>query len=251
MGVTVEIDKGEGWRISRATVSSDGPFSQFPGTDRILTVLPGGSDAAGDTPLGIELNVTPAAGTTATFVHSITSCIGPTWTRPANVYIANLGDSGLEPATASVLPLSPVHFPGDQPTSARLLSSPIEDLNLMVTRSMAPNGMDVTVLMWDDGVLLQVPVPLGCPSGLGTEGGAQTHVAHRVFYVVSHQVEFEFVGADGGSEMIRLDTGEVSNVYRHYPLNLPVLCSPMHGMHVLDLSIRPCVHVTHAARLCV
>ena len=177
MGFTVEIDKGDGWRISRATISSDGPFSQFPGTDRILTVLPGESDAAGDA-VGIELNVAPAAGTTAAFVQSTTSFIHPTWTRPANVYTAEAGDSSLKPATASVLPLSPVHFPGDQPTSARLLSSPIDDLNLMVTRSMAPNGMDVSVMRWHEGVSGKVPVPLGSSSELSTEDGAQTQ--HRV-----------------------------------------------------------------------
>ena len=30
------------WRLSRASVTSDGPFSNFPGIDRVLTVLPGG-----------------------------------------------------------------------------------------------------------------------------------------------------------------------------------------------------------------
>jgi len=48
-GVTVEIaaaPPGAGldafdWRISRATVAADGPFSAFPGIDRTLTVLDG------------------------------------------------------------------------------------------------------------------------------------------------------------------------------------------------------------------
>jgi environmental stress-induced protein Ves len=38
------------WRLSRAAVDSDGPFSNFPGVDRILTILPGGGE-------GISLRV--------------------------------------------------------------------------------------------------------------------------------------------------------------------------------------------------
>jgi environmental stress-induced protein Ves len=46
-GVTEEIDRfpsGDGpylWRLSRATISADGPFSSFPGFERLLVVCSG------------------------------------------------------------------------------------------------------------------------------------------------------------------------------------------------------------------
>lgn len=44
-----------GWRISMATVSSDGPFSAFPGIDRTLTILSG---------TGMELAIAERAAVT-------------------------------------------------------------------------------------------------------------------------------------------------------------------------------------------
>jgi environmental stress-induced protein Ves len=40
-GTTVEMLREEGLRISLATVAEDGPFSIFPGIDRVLTVISG------------------------------------------------------------------------------------------------------------------------------------------------------------------------------------------------------------------
>ncbi len=48
-GETAEIDRvpvGEGpflWRLSRARIGADGPFSEFPGYERLLCVIEGGS----------------------------------------------------------------------------------------------------------------------------------------------------------------------------------------------------------------
>lgn len=45
----VEDEHGLVWRLSRATVTEDGPFSVFPGINRCLTVLTGsGFDLVGD-----------------------------------------------------------------------------------------------------------------------------------------------------------------------------------------------------------
>jgi environmental stress-induced protein Ves len=40
-GVTVEMLKEDGLRLSVAAVAEDGPFSLFPGIDRVLTVISG------------------------------------------------------------------------------------------------------------------------------------------------------------------------------------------------------------------
>jgi environmental stress-induced protein Ves len=77
------------WRISMAQVASDGPFSDFPGIDRTLSVVKGG---------GLVLTV---------------------------------GDSA--PVTASSA-ADPISFPGDVPTSARLVAGAITDLNVMTRR---------------------------------------------------------------------------------------------------------------------
>lgn len=76
------------WRLSVAEVETDGPFSHFPGCDRILMLL-GGS--------GMELM---SAGQ-------------PVALHPPNVYL---------------------RFPGELPISARLLSGPTTDLNLIWRR---------------------------------------------------------------------------------------------------------------------
>lgn len=78
-----------GWRVSMATVASDGPFSVFPGIDRTLAVL------LGD---GMELS------------------------------IEGLGERLLTPQS------TPLAFPADAPTSARLPGGPITDLNVMTRR---------------------------------------------------------------------------------------------------------------------
>ncbi|MFT4158677.1 HutD family protein [Shinella sp.] len=78
-----------GWRVSMATVASDGPFSVFPGIDRTLAVL------SGD---GMELS------------------------------IEGLGERLLTPQS------TPLAFPADAPTTARLPGGPITDLNVMTRR---------------------------------------------------------------------------------------------------------------------
>ena len=47
-GVTTQLAKcaDRSWRLSRAKVDSDGEFSQFPGLERVLTVLPCDTAAA-------------------------------------------------------------------------------------------------------------------------------------------------------------------------------------------------------------
>lgn len=44
------------WRLSMATVSSDGPFSSFPGIDRILTVISGEMELAAPGHEGVALS---------------------------------------------------------------------------------------------------------------------------------------------------------------------------------------------------
>lgn len=78
-----------GWRVSMATVASDGPFSVFPGIDRTLAVLTGD---------GMELT------------------------------IEGLGDRLLTPRS------TPLAFPADAATTARLTGGPITDLNVMTRR---------------------------------------------------------------------------------------------------------------------
>lgn len=96
-GATTEIavsPEGAGldafdWRVSMARVESDGPFSNFPGVDRVLTMLDG---------KGIILSV------------------------DGRIPIGLLNTS------------DPLHFPGDVPTSCRLIDGPVTDLNVMVRR---------------------------------------------------------------------------------------------------------------------
>ena len=68
-GVTVEMARADGpegmlWRLSRASVVEDGPFSIFPGLERNLTVLTGpGFDLVGQGLLAEDqerLRATPA-----------------------------------------------------------------------------------------------------------------------------------------------------------------------------------------------
>lgn len=40
-GSTLEIDKGQGWRVSIATVNQDGAFSKFEGMQRIISMIDG------------------------------------------------------------------------------------------------------------------------------------------------------------------------------------------------------------------
>ncbi|WP_244490188.1 HutD family protein [Rhizobium sp. Root483D2] len=96
-GETVEIAvfppeadlAGFGWRVSMATVASDGPFSVFAGIDRTLSILEG---------KGMELDI---AG---------------------------------RPSTLLTQASHPLAFPADAQTSARLVSGPIVDLNVMTRR---------------------------------------------------------------------------------------------------------------------
>ncbi|MBL4929625.1 HutD/Ves family protein [Fuscibacter oryzae] len=63
-GVTIELARAEGptgllWRLSRASVIENGPFSIFPGIERNLTILTGpGFDLTGE---GIALQARPFA----------------------------------------------------------------------------------------------------------------------------------------------------------------------------------------------
>ena len=75
------------WRVSMAEVRADGPFSVFPGVDRILAVLEG----------RLALDV-----------------------------------DGRQIELAASGP--PAAFPGDVPTTGRLLAGPVVDLNVMVRR---------------------------------------------------------------------------------------------------------------------
>jgi len=98
-GVTTEIavfPEGAGlddfeWRLSMATVATDGPFSLFAGIDRTLAVLEGE---------GVVLSVEGMADATLT--------------------------------TAS----PPFAFAADRSASARLVSGPISDLNIMTRRGV-------------------------------------------------------------------------------------------------------------------
>jgi environmental stress-induced protein Ves len=110
-GVTTEIAIGfaDGildfsWRISRATVAEDGPFSVFGGVDRNLTVLPGGGGS-------LELRVEDAAGAAA---------------------------------VTTLRPLEPFSFAGDAATTGFLIGGAIDDFNVMTRRGLARiNGVRV------------------------------------------------------------------------------------------------------------
>ncbi|CAN7346577.1 HutD family protein [Pararhizobium sp. LjRoot255] len=78
-----------GWRVSMATVATDGPFSVFPGIDRTLSILQGD---------GMELKIAGRAPVVLTQASK------------------------------------PLAFPADAPTSARLVSGTIIDLNVMTRR---------------------------------------------------------------------------------------------------------------------
>ncbi|WP_349436035.1 HutD family protein [Pararhizobium sp. A13] len=78
-----------GWRVSMATVATDGPFSVFAGIDRTLSILDGH---------GMELNIEGRAPVVLTQASR------------------------------------PLAFPADAPTSARLVSGAIVDLNVMTRR---------------------------------------------------------------------------------------------------------------------
>ncbi|WP_438753376.1 HutD/Ves family protein [Pararhizobium sp. O133] len=82
---------GFGWRVSMATVASDGPFSVFPGIDRTLSILQGD---------GMELDIAGSAPVILTQASE------------------------------------PLAFPADAPTSARLISGTIVDLNIMTRRGV-------------------------------------------------------------------------------------------------------------------
>jgi environmental stress-induced protein Ves len=85
------------WRLSMATVASDGPFSLFAGVDRTLAVLEGE---------GIRLSVED---------------------RPEESVTSNS---------------RPVAFPADRPTSAKLISGPVTDLNAMTRRGRWTHRME-------------------------------------------------------------------------------------------------------------
>ncbi|MDN5785638.1 HutD family protein [Pseudorhodobacter sp.] len=92
-GTTVEILRQDGaqgflWRFSMASVAENGPFSQFPGIDRNLTVIAGP---------GFDL----------------------------------LGEVHLHAA-----PLHPVAFPGDVAISAKNVTAPSIDFNVMTRRPL-------------------------------------------------------------------------------------------------------------------
>jgi len=119
-----------GWRVSMATVASDGPFSVFPGIDRTLAVL------SGD---GMELS------------------------------IEGLGERLLTPQS------SPLAFPADAPTSARLTGGPITDLNVMTRRGAFRHRLvhnvaeDATALPASPGgrlLLALDPLGVSTPDGL-------------------------------------------------------------------------------------
>jgi len=104
------------WRVSLADVGSSGPFSAFPGIDRILVVVEGA---------GMELMV----------------------------------DGRLVPLG----PLDPLLFDGAADTSARLVSGPTKDLNVMTRRGRCTATLDVVrvagavdVAPVDDGDVLVV-----------------------------------------------------------------------------------------------
>jgi len=47
-GTTRELAVGDGWRVSLADLTEDGPFSVFPGTDRLFTPLADGFELVVD-----------------------------------------------------------------------------------------------------------------------------------------------------------------------------------------------------------
>ncbi|MFD3515140.1 HutD family protein [Streptomyces sp. NPDC058657] len=108
-GVTREIAGGPpgsdaagfDWRVSLADVAADGPFSEFPGVDRILTMVEGGGMA-----LTLEGGGAPGGGG---------------------------APSGEGPLLVDA-PCVPQRFPGDVATHCALLAGPVVNLNVMYRR---------------------------------------------------------------------------------------------------------------------
>ncbi|GHH35026.1 HutD/Ves family protein [Streptomyces candidus] len=140
-GVTREIaswppgpaGSGFAWRVSLAEVATDGPFSVFPGVDRILTMVEGA---------GMALTTTPAAG----------------------------GTPGSRMVDARYVPQ---HFPGDVPTDCRLLDGPVANLNVMHNRTSGlAVRVEVARghrSRWPDGPGTALAIPLDGPAVLAGE----------------------------------------------------------------------------------
>ncbi|MFI5807093.1 HutD family protein [Streptomyces sp. NPDC051561] len=133
-GVTREIAGGpEGagmtdflWRVSLANVAADGPFSVFPGVDRILTMVEG---------MGMDLTLEdPGTGDVP----------GPGTRLVDTRYV-------------------PQHFPGDVPTHCRLLNGTVVNLNVMHRRGRASAQVevvrgDVTITAPEQGTRIALPL---------------------------------------------------------------------------------------------
>lgn len=96
------------WRVSLAHVASSGPFSAFPGVDRILGILTGGS-------LHLSAPLWPAG-----------ALMQPV-TRPGTGRAAPDVGASLDEATPAPL----LAFPGEAAVDAQLLGGPLLDFNLM------------------------------------------------------------------------------------------------------------------------
>jgi environmental stress-induced protein Ves len=122
------------WRVSTATVAADGPFSLFPGVDRVLAVLAGaGIDLQGIAPRG-----------------------------------APSGSARIDRTSA------PVAFAADVPVTGCLCDGPITDLNVMTRRGRfaarvrrAAEGAE-TVEVADGGTVLLFAV---APCRAAVDGG--------------------------------------------------------------------------------
>lgn len=112
------------WRISLAEVAADGPFSAFPGVDRVLTMVEGA---------GMDLTLAGAGPETGT---------GP-----------GAGTGLLRRVDARYVPQ---HFPGDVPTDCRLVGGPVVNLNVMYRRGAVDARVEVV-----EGDVELVPVVAG------------------------------------------------------------------------------------------
>ncbi|MDH6109091.1 environmental stress-induced protein Ves [Kitasatospora sp. MAP12-15] len=125
------------WRVSLAEVAADGPFSTFPGLDRVLTVVEGA---------GLELTV---------------------------------GDR----PPAPVPPLHPFPFPGELPTTGRLIDGPVTALNVM-----AAHGLPVTVELSGAGAVLVSPAPGAVALVVALAGHDAVQLTHPDTAQVRHAV---------------------------------------------------------------
>lgn len=105
------------WRVSLAQIAANGPFSAFPGIDRVITLLEGD---------GVRLGAANA---------------GPAPEQPLEQPLDHRPNHQLDHLLDT--PWAPFAFPGEVAIEARLLGGPCLDLNVMTRREVCQARVQV------------------------------------------------------------------------------------------------------------